>query len=581
MRLAFSENKQFIFFVHKDAKEYKFLHDFPAFIRQGPYFAIPAKINVLHNVVQRLRKARKELNLDKDVYEFLQTPFKLREIPASFKFHTQPMDYQLLALRYLYTTGSGGLLLDPGMGKSKVVLDYIALQGFKRSLIICPKALLFVWEDEIQVHRPELAEGAYVVKTTSWEDEKEGILNSPVVILNYNKAVSFAAELSNAGFDFMHIDEFLIKDPSTDRTKALTSISKRIPYRCGGSGTLINNTVLDVFSPVRYLEPSLVGWNFTNFKNKHTVPNPNDVKQVVAFKGLDEARSILESCSIVMSKERWLKLPEKVFHDVSVSLSQEQKDVYWALMRNYTAEVGGHTVDIDNPLVMLAKLYQISNGFLYINKKESESANEVSELLAEEGKQTKTRSKRETYFFNEQAKIGALRRILTERIPDRKAIIWFNMEAEYQLIKQLLDELGSKYLTIKGGEKSTGEKVREFNRTPEIQWLVCQAKSVNYGITVLGTSSEKLEELDIEAMPGVSPEVYTQVFYSMNFSLEVFLQQQDRIHRLGQKHTCEYYRIFASTPVEARIRDALSDKMTLRKDMLVDIINKLKESDNP
>lgn len=576
MRLSFSSDRSHIFFLHKDAAEYKFLHSFPAFIRQGPYFAIPAKINVLHNVIQRLRKARKDINLDKEVYEFLQTPFKLRELPASFRFHTQPMDYQLLALRYLYTTGSGGLLLDPGMGKSKVVLDYIVLQGFERTLIVCPKALLFVWEDEISVHRPELADSVYVVKTTDWESERDGILNSKVVVLNYNKAVGFEKELSSAGFDFIHIDEFLIKDPSTERTKSLTRISKCIPYRCGGSGTLVNNTVLDVFSPVRYIEPSLVGWSFSNFKNKHTVPNPKDVRQIVAFKGLDEARSILESCSIVMTKEKWLKLPEKVFHDVSVSLSQEQKDIYWSLMRNYTAEINGRVIDIDNPLVMLSKLYQISNGFLYLNKKEDEAANDVSELLAEDGK--KSRAKRETYFFPEPAKVVALRRILTEKIPDRKAIIWFNMEAEYVLIKELLDSLGSNYLTIKGGEKSTGDKVRQFNKTPSIQWLVCQAKSVNYGITVLGMSAEKLESEDVEVLPGISPEVFTQVFYSMNFSLEVFLQQQDRIHRLGQKHKCEYYRIFASTPVEQRIREALADKMTLRKDMLVDIITKLRDT---
>ena len=580
MRLSFTQDKSHIVFLHSDAREYKFLHGFPAFVRQGPYFVIPAKINLLHNIVQRLKRLRRDINLDKDVYEFLQTPFKLREIPSSFRFHTQPMDYQLLALRYLYTTGSGGLLLDPGMGKSKVVLDYIALQGFKKTLIVCPKALLFVWEDEVSVHRPELAEGLYVVQSTDWESEKEGVLGSKVVVLNYNKAVGFEKQLSAAGFDFIHVDEFLIKDPSTERTKSLTRLSKNIPYRCGGSGTLVNNTVLDVFSPVRYLEPSLVGWNFSNFKDRYTVPNPKDARQVVAFKGLDEARSILESCSIVMTKDKWLKLPDKVFHDISVSLSPEQKDIYWSLMRNYTAEVGGHTVDIDNPLVMLSKLYQISNGFLYISKKEDEANNEVGELLSEDTKK-KPKVKRETYFFNNQAKIDALRRLLKDRISDRKAIIWFNMEAEYTLIKRLLDEIGGEYLTIKGGEKSTGDKVRQFNRTPSIKWLVCQAKSVNYGITVLGTSVEKLESEDVEVLPGVSTEVFTQVFYSMNFSLEVYLQQQDRIHRLGQRNTCEYYRIFASTPVEQRIREALSDKMSLRKDMLVDIMEKLKEDDTP
>lgn len=577
MRLAFNEDRSVVYFVHQDGKEYKFLSTFPAFTRHGPYHCVPAKINVLHNVVQRLQRAKKKLALDKDVYEFLQQPFKLREIPSIFRFHTEPMDYQRIALRYLYTVGSAGLLLDPGMGKSKVILDYIHLMGFKRVVVVCPKALLFVWEDEIAVHRPELQ--AYTVKSTDWEAEREGILTAQVVIINYNKAVTFQAELANAGFEFIHLDEFLIKDPSTDRTKALTAIARKIPYRCGGSGTLVNNSLLDVFSPVRYVEPALVGWNYTHFKDKHTVKNPNDPKQIVATRGTDEARSILESCSIVMTKEKWLKLPEKRFHDISVSLTDEQREVYWQLTRNYTAKVGEGVVDVDNALVMLSKLYQISNGFLYISDEESEADNEVAELLAEDGKK-KPKKKRRTHFFENPAKITALERLLTQTIPNRRAIIWFNMEAEYVLIKELLDRLGHTYLTIKGGEKSVGGKVRQFNRDPSVQWLVCQAKSVNYGVTVMGTSAEKLEAEGVEVLPGLSPEVHTEVFYSTNFSLEVFLQQQDRVHRLGQKHVCDYYRIFASTPVENRIKEAIRDKMSIRYEMLVDIAEKIRSDDD-
>ena len=578
MRLAFSDDKSLVCFLHQDAAEYKFLSRFPAFIRQGTYYCVPAKIQVLHNVVQRLQRANRKLTLDKDVHDFLQQPFKLKEIPTTFHFHTEPMDYQRIALRYLYTVGSGGLLLDPGMGKSKVVLDYILLQGFKRTVIVCPKALLFVWEDEISIHRPELS--YYTIKSTDWESEKAGIAAAQVVIINYTKAVVFQSQLSAEGFDFIHLDEFLIKDPSTDRTKSLTAIAKNIPYRCGGSGTLINNSVLDAFSPIRYLEPSLVGWNFTHFKDRHTVKNPRDPRQVVGYRGVDEARSVLESCSIVMTKDKWLKLPEKRFHDVCVSLTTEQREVYSQLMRNYTAQVGGHVIDIDNPLVMLSKLYQISNGFLYISPDDSEADNEVTELLAEDSKK-KPKKKRITHFFPDTAKIRALEQLVTMRVKDRRAIIWFNMEAEYTLIQGLLDRLGHTYLTVKGGERHIGDKVRQFNNNPEIQWLVCQAKSVNYGITVLGTTGEKLEAEGAEVIPGLSPEVHTQIFYSMNFSLEVFLQQQDRIHRLGQKHVCDYYRIFASTPVEERIRAAIEDKLLIRQDMLVDIAEKIKVEELP
>jgi SNF2 family DNA or RNA helicase len=210
---------------------------------------------------------------------------------------------------------------------------------------------------------------------------------------------------------------------------------------------------------------------------------------------------------------------------------------------------------------------------------ESEHENEVNELLAEDPKKKK-KLKRQTIFFEDSAKIEALRRLICETIPERKAIIWFNMEAEYVLIKEMLEREGKSFLTIKGGETRTGEKVRTFNKDPSIQYLVCQARSVNYGITVLGTNVEEFENSDIEVPPNISPEVHTEIFYSMNFSLEVYLQQQDRIHRLGQKHTCDYYRIFATSPVEKRIREAIADKLTLRHSLLIDIAEKLQKCED-
>jgi SNF2 family DNA or RNA helicase len=169
-------------------------------------------------------------------------------------------------------------------------------------------------------------------------------------------------------------------------------------------------------------------------------------------------------------------------------------------------------------------------------------------------------------------------KILKEDAKGKRGIIWFNFAAEFELIRAALEKDGFKYLSIQGGDKNIGQKVREFNNNPNYSWLVCQAKSVNYGITVLGTSMEKLENSDFEIFPDMTPEVHTEIFYSCNFSLEVYLQQQDRIHRIGQKHNCDYYRIFANTSVEQQIRKALDEKLTIRKEMLIDIAEKLKET---
>jgi SNF2 family DNA or RNA helicase len=575
MQIKFNVLKDRVLFINENATEYKNMMKFPAFLREGPYFYVPAKIHVVYNVVSRLQTAFKKIAIAKDVLDFMNQDMKLKALPEDFKYITEPMKSQEIALRYMYTVGSGGLLMDPGMGKSKVALDYIALMKFKRSIIACPKPLCFVWEDEVAKHRPDLT--IHVFETTDWEKEWEKAKDKDIICMNYSKISLLKDHLAKEQFDFIHLDEFLIKDPSTERTKDITALSKRIPYRCGGSGTLINNSILDAFAPIRFLEPALVGYNFTHFKDRHTIKNPKDPRMVVNYYKQDEVRSTLESCCIVMTKSEWLDLPKKNFKDIYVNLGDDQRDFYSSLSRNYISSINGKDVEVDNALVMMSKLYQVSNGFIYVGAKTEEGSDEVLDLMAEEGKKKK-KSQRTTEFFQNQPKLDALMKILKEDAKGKRGIIWFNFAAEFELIKAALEKDGFKYLSIQGGDKNIGQKVREFNNNPNYSWLVCQAKSVNYGITVLGTSMEKLENSDFEIFPDMTPEVHTEIFYSCNFSLEVYLQQQDRIHRIGQKHNCDYYRIFANTNVEQQIRKALDEKLTIRKEMLIDIAEKLKET---
>jgi len=280
-----------------------------------------------------------------------------------------------------------------------------------------------------------------------------------------------------------------------------------------------------------------------------------------------------------MSKERWLKLPPKNFNYLMVQPSDSQRELYYDLARNYIARISEDVfIEVDNALVMMSKLYQISNGFLYLNHKEEdllEVAGYVEEI-EDSSSSKKNKIPRETIYLPECSKINRLDELLSNELKDKKAIIWFNMEAEYTLIKNLLDSRGEEYLTIKGGEKDSGAKVRAFNKTPSIRWLVCQAKSVNYGITVLGSKNKDLELKDDEVLPNIDPQVFNEVFYSLNFSLEVFLQQQDRIHRLGQDRECHYWILLTNLPIERRIRALIEDKIDIRKSMLVDIAEKMR-----
>lgn len=518
---------------------------------------------VVYNLFTRLRKeSRYTLQVDPAVKEILVSELELKDIPSNFKFITEPMRHQHIALRYLYTMGGGGLLLDPGMGKTKVVLDFIALMGFKKSIIVCPKSLLFVWEDEREIHRPDLS--MYVVESTSWAKESERAKDAQVIVVNYDKAVRGKHWLSKLGAEFISLDEGLIKNYDTARTKALLSLSREIPYKSLGSGTLVNNSPLDVYAPVNFLQPDLVGPSYYNFRDRYAKVNPKNKAMIYGFKDIPEVKSILQSCSIVMTKDEWLDLPKKKHFEVFTQMGDTQRQLFNDLASNYIAEWGGNYVEVDNPLSLMAKLTQISNGFLYTTEDDS-----LEELKAEE---TPSKPKRKTMFLPDQPKIREMENLLTGKLKGRKVIIWFNMNGEYELITESLNRLGVKYLSIKGGEKNTGAKVRKFNRGLEYEVLLCQSKSVNYGITVLGVDPDKAEigdELDI--IPNLDSNVFTHIFYSRSFSLEVNTQQEDRSHRMGMKQSPEYYFLICNNHVDRSIQKALQDKVEIRDQILVDI----------
>ena len=613
MKMILTPDKRYVEVLPEAKKDFTVLGRFPGFEKIEGRLLAPAKINVVYNLVRRLKRVyQKGIKVSKEVHDIYNTPFKLREIPSPFHYFTTPLHHQEIALRFLYTNKGGGLLLDPGLGKTKVVLDYIALESFAKSLVICPKALLYVWKKEAGIHRKD--KRVHVIQSVTWdkkirrleakiqdleergdedpkkirdhktllermrrncEKDRANTAAADIVVVNYEKAAMGSLYLAESGFDFMAIDEGLVKDPKTNRTKAITRLSRFIPYVCIMSGTLVNNTPLDIFAPVRVLEPALVGRSFTRFRDRYCnmVPVKNEEGETTgrfigSYKDSEEVRGILRSISIVMRKEEWLDLPEKKFFTHTVEPTENQIQLSDELTRNYVTQFNGEYVEVDSPLTLLAKLYQVSNGFFYAQDDDELTWNELT------GEIEKVKAKRRSVIFKEQPKIDKLQSLLEGELKERKLILWYNLQAEYDLITKLLKRKDISYTSIKGGEKNTFDKVEQFNEDTSIQILLCQAKAVNYGITVLGQNPEQLDS-DVSVFPDLETSVYTEVFYSLSFSLEIFIQQQDRIHRIGQMHEAEYHILMSNTPVENKLKQAIDDKTVLREDFLTDMAQEL------
>lgn len=622
-------NEHFFRMVPENATESNKLRKFPGFRLIKSNYYLPKKPHVMQNVIERFKKIHKEpIKCEKEFVDMMLSTPELLDIPEDFPWINKPYPHQELALRFLYTHGSAGLLLEPGLGKTFVVLNYIKLMEFRKSLIICPKALLFVWQDEVAEHRPDLT--VHVMSSTSWsdklvnaearlhkwkttfesfskrpEDEEGGKaydrarLNmktaerelqklpglakadmdaaeaADIVVVNYEKVSPGLKTLMDMKFDFVSIDEGLMKSMQTSRTKSIHKLGSSIPYRCIMSGTLINNGPLDAFSPIKFIEPALSGGAYGAFEHHYArIAKTRNGRRFVAGVGrrqTEEIRDTLACCSIVMTKEEWLDLPDKHFHRITIPMTDTQRSMYDDLSANHICEIeDGRYIEVDNPLTVACYLNQIANGFVYHYGGDAED--DFADLFDDYEEQE--RGPRETLYID-SGKKEALRELIESELSGKKFILWYNMQAEYDQIAEVLDELQVEWRSIRGGSKDTGEIVHEFNGSGSIQVLVCQSQSVNYGITVLGRDPEQLEAAGVEVMPDFDTSVYNHVFWSLGWSLERYTQQQDRSHRIGQRNDVHYWILATECGIEDLVWERLDLKEDIRDAILVDYIKSI------
>ena len=607
-------NEHFFKMVPKNATEANKLKRFPGFRLIKSNYYMPKKPEVIQNIIERFKKIHKDpISCPESFIEYMKSTTGLLEIPEDFPWINKPYPHQELALRFMYTHGSAGLLLEPGLGKTFVVLNYIKLMGFSKSVVVCPKALLFVWEDEVREHRPDLK--VHVMESTSWEDKlvnaearrdkwasapkdarsisnlksaERDIKNIPikmkadidaakdadVIVLNYEKVSGGMKFLESMNFEFIAVDEGLMKDMKTNRTKSLHKLGSKIPYRCIMSGTLINNGPLDAFSPIKFIEPALSGGAYGAFEEHYArIAKTRGGRRFVAGVGrrqAEEIRDTLAACSIVMTKDEWLELPEKHYHRIVVPMTDSQKGYYDELAANNICEIEGKYLEVNNPLTTACYLNQIANGFVYHYGVEEED--DFADLFDDYEAQEK--GERETIFID-SGKKKALEDLITENLSGKKFILWYNMQAEYAQIREVLDGMGIEYMSIRGGCKDTGATVHAFNRSGSCQVLICQSQSVNYGITVLGRNPEDLEREGVQILPDFDTAVYNHVFWSLGWSLERYTQQQDRSHRIGQRNDVHYWILATDCGIESLVWDRLDKKECIRDAILVDYVKSI------
>jgi hypothetical protein len=185
-------------------------------------------------------------------------------------------------------------------------------------------------------------------------------------------------------------------------------------------------------------------------------------------------------------------------------MTPEQKRLYTEMYRHLVAEIEGmDPVMAQQTVTRNVKLRQIASGF----------------IIDEYGKT------HDIVLPEHNPKIKFVHNYMEEKIDGKLALVaLFN-----QSIENLLIGL-SKYepVVLRGKSMMTQtatEAKRAFNESEGCRIIILQADAAKYNHTLLGTKKSPCSNM---------------LFYENSYSLDTRSQVEDRIHRWGQKYTCNY-----------------------------------------
>ncbi len=457
---------------------------------------------------------------------------------------TKLYKYQQDNLKFHLARNKSADFSELGLGKSLISLSKIDIlkqqQLIKRALIICPKSVVLVWEEEIKKHSTL----SCITLTGSLKDKiKLLAINSDIYILSYDsvpgrkRTVGILFHfLLGRYFGMVILDEVThVKNFGAIRTKAITALCDTIKYSIVLSGTPITNSPASIITIYRIMDGGQTfgrnffatrnmffenrGWSFPDWQIRE------DKKH--------ELQKRLYLNAIRLRKEDCIELPPKIYLKRYTELTGINREIYRTIASELLKILQFPTgqVNIKNGLVKLAKLSQLTSGFLYTD-------NNVQ-------------------LFPTNPKLELLQEVMEEIPQNYKIIIYAKWRQDIENITQLLNKLHIEYAVLSGSTRNRQIPIQQF-MSGNARILVSQITAGAYGLTLTVA--------------------HTIIYFSLGFSVIEFLQSQDRIHRIGQTKSCIYISLLCEKTVDEYMYRTLQEKVNIAKSLLdFKLIERLKE----
>ncbi len=435
--------------------------------------------------------------------------------------------HQVEAIEAIRDLEYAAVFHEQGLGKTKIGLD-LALSWLSRDIadsviIVTKKSLIENWRAEIKTH-------SYVTPRIIGQDRNANFyaFNSParVYLAHYEAMLSERKRLElflKTRRVAVVLDEaHKIKNPEAAVAEALHGLADGFVRRVIMTGTPVANRPYDLWSQIRFLDGgATLGDDFGSFRQAMDLANDfgTETDRAVAF--ADELEVVFAKikpfCVRETKKTSGLSLPSKEISNVFVELEPRQAELY-AQFRDELAAIvvrEGRAVldDAEGILKRLLRLVQVASGPQMVDQN----------------------------YHSTPGKLPILEGLLHAAVDaGEKAVVWTAFTENAEFLARHLDPLG--VALVHGGLSMAKREaaLAAFKTDDECRVLIATPGAAKEGLTLTVANHA--------------------IFYDRTFSLDDYLQAQDRIHRISQDRTCFVTNLVARDTVDEWVDALLSAK---------------------
>lgn len=455
--------------------------------------------------------------------------FKLLREPNLDARHSA-FDYQQEAVDQIKSLDYGAVFHEQGLGKTKIAID-IALSWLQNGevdsvLIVVKKSLIANWTDELQVHthiRPRLLSQNRQANFFAFNSPVRLYLTNYEVVKSEKNRLKLFLEARRVG---VVLDEAQkIKNPDAALSKSFLELSPLFERRLILTGTPVANRPYDIWSQIFFLDQGKsLGSDFGSFKETLDLPDGESAIAKDAFEqSLGQIFPKISNFCVRETKDGGrISLPTKEYVTHVTDWENRQLEIYENVkneLRTIVVSDGVPTYDeSEGILKRLLRLVQIASNPSIIDES----------YKADPGKFT--------YLDNE------LSRIVSN---GEKAIVWTSFIKGANWLRERLVDYGTQKVHGQMKIEDRNRAIKKFKTDQNCRILVATPGAAKEGLTLT-----------------VANHV---LFYDRSFSLDDYLQAQDRIHRISQTKKCYVYNFIMRDSVDEWVDTLLEAKRVAAK----------------